>query len=69
MKLFCLENVSLFRDTLYDKPNNENLQNKLENVQCRACLAATGTIQGTSWANFMMNWVYIHESKEVRAIS
>ena len=48
MKLFCLEKVSLFRDILYDKPNNENLQNKLENVQCRACLAATGTIQGTS---------------------
>ena len=48
MKLFCLENVSLFRDILYDKPNNENLQNKLEKVQCRACLAATGTIQGTS---------------------
>ena len=33
---------------LYDKPNNENFQNKLEKVQCRACLAITGAIQGTS---------------------
>ena len=35
-------------DTLYDKPNNENLQNKIEKVQHRACLAITGAIQGTS---------------------
>ena len=33
---------------LYDKPNNENFQNKLEKVQYRACLAITGAIQGTS---------------------
>ena len=33
---------------MYDKPNNENFQNKIEKVQCRACLAITGAIQGTS---------------------
>ena len=32
----------------YDKPNNENFQNKLERVQYRACLAITNAIQGTS---------------------
>ena len=33
---------------LYDKPNNENFQNKLKKVQYRVCLAITGAIQGTS---------------------
>ena len=33
---------------LYDKPNNENFQQKLEKVQYRACLAITNAIQGTS---------------------
>ena len=33
---------------IYDKPNNENFQNKIEKVQYRACLAITGAIQGTS---------------------
>ena len=28
-----------YGDILYDKPENENFQNKLEKVQCRACLA------------------------------
>ena len=37
-----------YGDILYDKPNNENFQNKLENVQYRACLEITGAIQGTS---------------------
>ena len=37
-----------YGDTLYDKPNKENFQNKLEKVQYRACLAMTGAIQGTS---------------------
>ena len=31
-------------DILYDKPNNENLQSKMEKVQYRACLAITGGI-------------------------
>ena len=35
-------------DILYDKPNNENFQNKIEKVQYRACLAITGALQGTS---------------------
>ena len=33
---------------LYDKPENQNFQNKLEKVQYKACLAITGAIQGTS---------------------
>ena len=37
-----------YGDILYDKPNNENFQNKLEKVQDRACLVITDTIQGTS---------------------
>ena len=37
-----------YGDILYDKPNNENFQNKTEKVQYRTCLAITGAIQGTS---------------------
>ena len=37
-----------YGDTLYDKPNNENFQNKIEQVQYRACLAITNAIRGTS---------------------
>ena len=37
-----------YGDALYDKPENEGFQNKLEKVQYRACLAITGAIRGTS---------------------
>ena len=37
-----------YKDIFYDKPENENFQNKLEKVQYKACLAITGVIQGTS---------------------
>ena len=37
-----------YGDTLYDKPNNKNFQNKMEKVQYRACLTITGGIQGTT---------------------
>ena len=37
-----------YGDILYDKPSNNNFQNKMEKVQYRACLAITGGIQGTS---------------------
>ena len=37
-----------YGDILYDKPENENSQNKFKKVQYSACLAITGTIQGTS---------------------
>ena len=37
-----------YGDILYDKPGNQNFQNKLEKVQYKACLAITGAIQGTS---------------------
>ena len=36
-----------YGDILYDKPNNENFQNKIEKVQYRAYLAITGAIQET----------------------
>ena len=37
-----------YGDILYDKPNNQNFQNKIGRIQYRACLAITGAIQGTS---------------------
>ena len=37
-----------FGDILYDKPDNENSENKIEKVQYKACLAITGAIQRTS---------------------
>ena len=37
-----------YADVLYDKPINDNFQNKMEKVQYRACLRITGGIQGTS---------------------
>ena len=37
-----------YGDILYDKPENENFQNKLEKVQYRAWLAITGGIKETS---------------------
>ena len=37
-----------YADIIYDKPNNASFKNKIENVQYRACIAMTGTIQGTS---------------------
>ena len=46
-KLFIRPHLD-YGDILYNKPENENFQNKLEKVQYRACLAITGTIHGTS---------------------
>ena len=37
-----------YGDILYDKPNNENFQNKIQKVKYRACLEITGAIHGTS---------------------
>ena len=37
-----------YGDVLYDKPDNQNFENKLEKIQYKACLAITGAIQGTS---------------------
>ena len=42
-----------YGDILYDKPSNDNFQNKMEKVQYRTCLAITGGIQGTS-----TEWLY-----------
>ena len=44
-----------YNDILYDKPSNENFQNKMEKVQYRACLAINGGIQGTLKNDFTMN--------------
>ena len=48
-KFFIRPHVD-YVDILYDKPSNDNFQNKMENLQCRACLAITGGIKGTSRA-------------------
>ena len=37
-----------YGDILYDNPNNENFQSKIEKVQYRACLAINHAIKGTS---------------------
>ena len=37
-----------YGDILYDKPDHENFQNKIEKVQYKAYLAIIGAIQGTS---------------------
>ena len=35
-----------YGNILYDDPNNENFQSKLEKIQYRACLAITSVIKG-----------------------
>ena len=37
-----------YGNIVYDKPNNESFQSKIEKVQYRRCLAITGAMQGTS---------------------
>ena len=37
-----------YGDILYDKPDNQNFENKLEKAQYKVCLAITGAIQVTS---------------------
>ena len=44
-----------YGDVLYDKPENENFQNKLEKIQYKVCLAITGAIQGTPRKNVTIN--------------
>ena len=41
-----------YGDILYEKPDNQNFDNKLEKVQYKACFAITGAIQGTSRQRF-----------------
>ena len=38
---------AVYGDIVYNKPNNESVTSKLERVEYNACLAITGTIQGT----------------------
>ena len=35
-------------DIIYDQPQNDSFSQKLESIQCKAALAITGAIQGTS---------------------
>ena len=42
-----------YGDIWYDKPSNDNFQNKMEKVKYRACLAITGGKQGT-----FREWLY-----------
>ena len=42
-----------YGDILYDKPNNENFQNKIEKVQYRACFAITGAYKRFLEKKFM----------------
>ena len=37
-----------YGDIIYDKPHYESFQNKIENIQYKACIAITGDVQGTS---------------------
>ena len=37
-----------YRNILFDKPNSENFQKKMQKFQHSICLAITGGIQGTS---------------------
>ena len=37
-----------YGDIIYDKPHNKSFQNKIENIQYKACIGVTGAIQGTS---------------------
>ena len=37
-----------FADVIYDQPCNSSFHEKLESIQCNACLAITGAIRGTS---------------------
>ena len=46
-KSFVRPNLD-YGDILYDKPDNQSFQSKLEKVQYRACLPITNAIQGTS---------------------
>ena len=37
-----------YGDVIYDQPNNDSFSDKIEQIQYKACLSITGTIQGTS---------------------
>ena len=46
-KLFIRSRLD-YRDIIYDKPQIESSKNKIENIQYKAFIAITATIQGTS---------------------
>ena len=37
-----------YGDIICDKPNNESFKSRIKSIQCKACIAITGAIQGTS---------------------
>ena len=46
-KSFVRPNLD-YGDIIFDKPNNESFKSRIESIQCKACVAITGAIQGTS---------------------
>ena len=40
-----------YGNILYDKPDNQNFESKIEKVQYKGCIAITSAIQGTSRKN------------------
>ena len=59
----CLIRFHLdYVDILYDEPNTDNLERKLEKVQYRSYIEITGAIQETSRANGYDNVLGLHWS-------
>ena len=53
-KAFILPHLD-YADIIYDNPNNMNICNKIESLQCSATLAITGAIRGK---NCTRNWAF-----------
>ena len=45
-----------YGDVIYDKPNNDSFSDNIEQLQCKACLAITELIQGTSRECLYNDW-------------
>ena len=54
-KLFVRPNL-YYGDTIYDQPNNESLNQKIERTQYNAALAMTGAIKGTSQSKLCLGF-------------
>ena len=46
-KSFVRPNLD-YGDIIFDKPNNESFKSKIKSIHYKACIAITGSIQGTS---------------------
>ena len=45
-----------YANIIYDKLNNTNICNKIENIQCNTAPAVTGAIRGSSKKKITKNW-------------